>query len=301
MSGKTIQIYLPSGDPRGMRIAEITTRIVRCFEVPRSELNSFLKRAESQQVGVYFLLGESDTGVPSVYIGQTGLLSERLKQHHQRKDFWTRALAVVSLTNNWTQTHATYLEWLCIELARKADRYALENANEGSKPFTPEALEADCHEVFETVRFLTTTLGYPLFEVLRATRIETVADMDAAANQIAGQQTQESIVYQCSGKGCADAKGIYTSEGFVVFKGSKARKSAVPSLTTKAGFSKTLATLLQTNRLTETNDVFVFSEDVLFPSPSSASGLVMGRSSNGWIDWIASDGRTLDSIERKSV
>lgn len=26
---KTIQIYLPAGDPRGIRVAEITTRIVR--------------------------------------------------------------------------------------------------------------------------------------------------------------------------------------------------------------------------------------------------------------------------------
>lgn len=31
---QTIQIFLPSGDPRGMRVAEITTRIVRVIEVP---------------------------------------------------------------------------------------------------------------------------------------------------------------------------------------------------------------------------------------------------------------------------
>ena len=33
---KTIQIYLPGGDPRGIRVAEITTRIVQVIEVPRS-------------------------------------------------------------------------------------------------------------------------------------------------------------------------------------------------------------------------------------------------------------------------
>lgn len=32
---KTIQIFLPGGDPRGIRIAEITTRIVQVIEVPR--------------------------------------------------------------------------------------------------------------------------------------------------------------------------------------------------------------------------------------------------------------------------
>lgn len=32
---QTIQIFLPSGDPQGIRVAEITTRIVRVIEVPR--------------------------------------------------------------------------------------------------------------------------------------------------------------------------------------------------------------------------------------------------------------------------
>lgn len=49
---QTIQIYLPAGDPRGMRVAEITTRIVRVIEVPRSQLADFLKMPEAQQVGV---------------------------------------------------------------------------------------------------------------------------------------------------------------------------------------------------------------------------------------------------------
>ena len=56
---QTIQIFLPAGDPRGMRVAEITTRIVRVIEVPRSELGEFLKTPEAQQVGVYFLMRPS--------------------------------------------------------------------------------------------------------------------------------------------------------------------------------------------------------------------------------------------------
>ena len=44
---QTIQIYLPKGDPRGLRIAEITTRIVRVLEIPRSQLNDFLEMPEA--------------------------------------------------------------------------------------------------------------------------------------------------------------------------------------------------------------------------------------------------------------
>jgi len=55
---QTIQIFLPAGDPRGMRVAEITTRIVRVIEIPRSQLTDFTKTPEAQQVGIYFLMGE---------------------------------------------------------------------------------------------------------------------------------------------------------------------------------------------------------------------------------------------------
>lgn len=35
---QTIQFFLPQGEPRGIRIAEITTRIVQAVLVPRSKL-----------------------------------------------------------------------------------------------------------------------------------------------------------------------------------------------------------------------------------------------------------------------
>jgi hypothetical protein len=49
---KTIQIFLPSGEPHGIRIAEITTRIVQVIEVPRSLLADFLAMEQSSQVGL---------------------------------------------------------------------------------------------------------------------------------------------------------------------------------------------------------------------------------------------------------
>jgi hypothetical protein len=40
---------------------------------------------------------------------------------------------------------------------------------------------------------------------------------------------------------------------------------------------------------------------VLFRSPSGASDVVLGRSSNGWIEWRDSAGRTLDELKRQKV
>jgi len=93
---KTIQIFLPGGDPRGIRVAEMTTRIVQVIEVPRSLLADFLAMPESGQVALYFLFGESEDGTdPRVYIGQTGDLRARLTSHNKEKDFWERAVVLI--------------------------------------------------------------------------------------------------------------------------------------------------------------------------------------------------------------
>ena len=216
---KTIQIFLPGGDPRGIRIAEITTRIVQVIEVPRSLLQDFLKMDESDQVSLYFLFGDAGDGSePRVYIGQTGDLRARLVSHNQKKDFWERALVLISRTNSLTQTHGLYLEWHSLQAARKAGRYADENGNAGTKPHTPAPLQADCHEIFETGRTLLATLGYPVFE--------------SVASPVAGTKTAakgEDEVFFLKSSG-VDGRGLYTPEGFVVLKGSTGRKANQPSI-----------------------------------------------------------------------
>ncbi len=59
-SGKTIQIYLPDGNPRGVKIAEITSRTVQAILIPRPKLEDAVKRSELEGVGVYLLFGPAD-------------------------------------------------------------------------------------------------------------------------------------------------------------------------------------------------------------------------------------------------
>jgi hypothetical protein len=285
---QTIQIFLPSGDPRGMRVAEITTRIVRVIEVPRSQLADFLKMPEAQQVGVYFLMGElSEAGLPRTYIGQSGSVGKRLEQHHQNKDFWNRAFVVISLTNSLTQTHALFLEWLAIAEATKAGRYGLENGNTGSQPYTPAPLQADCHEIHETAATLLATLGQPIFEPLTSA------------------PTAKGIVelFYCKGSG-ADGVGEYTTEGFVVHKGSKGRAEIVPSIQ-GTSHERMRSQLITEGVLTENagsaGSLLVFTRDHLFSSPSTAAMAVMGRSANGWVEWKTASGKTLDEVKRQGV
>lgn len=271
-----------------MRVAEITTRIVRVIEVPRSQLADFLKMPEAQQVGVYFLMGElSEAGLPRSYIGQSGNVGKRLEQHHQNKDFWNRAFVVISLTNSLTQTHALFLEWLAIAEATKAGRYGLENGNTGSQPYTPAPLQADCHEIHETAATLLATLGQPIFEPLT------------------NPPTAKGIVelFYCKGSG-ADGVGEYTTEGFVVHKGSKGRAEIVPSIQ-GTSHERMRSQLITEGVLTENagsaGSLLVFTRDHLFSSPSTAAMAVMGRSANGWVEWKTASGKTLDEVKRQSA
>ena len=281
---QTIQIFLPAGDPRGMRVAEITTRIVRVIEVPRSQLADFLKTPEAQQVGVYFLMGKlSEAGLPRAYIGQSGNVGNRLVQHNQGKDFWNRALVVISLTNSMTQTHALFLEWLAIAEATKAGRYSLENGNTGSQPYTPAPLQADCHEIHETAATLLATLGQPIFEPL--------------TNALTPKG--EAELFYCKGSG-ADGVGEYTTEGFVVLKGSRGRLENVASIQGKAN-ERFREKLLVEGILATNGGGVVLTRDYLFSSPSMAAVALQGRSANGWMEWKDTKGRTRDEVKRQSI
>lgn len=281
---KTIQIFLPGGDPRGIRIAEITTRIVQAIEVPRSLLQEFFKMPESEKVGLYYLIGGSETDKPTVYVGQTGEIGKRLHQHNAdpKKEFWERVVVLISRTDSLTQTHTLFLEWVSLQEMRSAGRYLDENGNTGSRPHTPAPLEAECLEIFESGNILLATLGYPLFNPL-VVRGES--------------QSETAVRYLCRGSG-ADGTGVFTSEGFVVLEGSRGRRNNVDSMAGTAT-ARTRERLMRTDVIRIEGDEIVFEKDHLFASPSAAAISLMGRSASGWQEWKNEAGQTLDEVVRK--
>lgn len=276
---KTIQIFLPDGEPRGIRIAEITTRIVQAIQVPRTHLERAMRdRKEFDYVGAYFLFGQTDEAArPAVYIGQTEDLRARLKKHHADREFWTSAVIIVSKTGSFTLAHLRYLEWLSIKKATEAGRYSLENGNSGSKPFTTEPMEADVLDAWETAGVLLATLGFPVFE------------------PPAGLQTSAADTYFCQG---ADVKasGRLVEDGFVVLSGSTARPQSAAAA--QQFVANKRQSLLGSGVLVPDGLVLRFTQDYVFDTPSGAATLVLGRNANGWQEWKRSDGRTLHDVER---
>ncbi|MDH6199088.1 hypothetical protein M2272_005755 [Mycobacterium frederiksbergense] len=286
---QTIQIYLPSGDPAGLRVANLTTRTVRVFEVPRSLLAQFLQRAEATQVGVYYLFGSKDDETPQCYIGQSGNVGARLQQHTTSKDFWTRAMVAVSLTNEWTSTHAAYLEWLSLARAKTAGRYTLVNGNQASNPFTPEPLEADCQEFIETIAVLLATLGAPVLEAVKPSPAVAPDSLDT-------ENTPEELFFRDVG---CEATGYQTSEGLLVLAGSRGRSVLRPSApTTMAGQRDNLEA---EGVIKVEGDELVFLKDHLFTSPSAAGSLLVGGTNNGRTSWHNAKGQSINVLEQLSL
>jgi hypothetical protein len=276
---QTIQFFLPQGEPRGVRIADITTRIVQAVLVPRSKLTEAAKRDELKSVGVYFLFGEpEDAAKPVVYIGEAEECYKRFMQHNANKDFWHTAVAIVSKTGNFTKAHAKYLEWYCINRAKEIGRFALANGNEGGEPFVTEPMLADLMDAFDTLNILTSALGFPLFEP----RPEATGE----------------DVFVLTGKDC-EGQGQLVEDGFTVFAGSKARKDIVPSA--EKWLRARRQELLASGILAEDGPQIVFKQDHTFKTPTGAAVLLLGRPANGWKEWKSKFGGTLDEVKRQQA
>ncbi len=287
---QTIQIDLPAGDPAGIRVANLTTRTVRVFDVPRSLLAQFLERSEAGQVGVYYLFGSNEDDTPQCYVGQSGNVGVRLQQHTTSKDFWTRAMVAVSLTNEWTSTHAAFLEWLSLNRAKAAGRYTVVNGNNASNPFTPEPLEADCQEFIETIAVLLATLGAPVLEAVKPSMVMLSADSSDSA------ESPEELFFNESG---CDAKAYQTSEGLLVLAGSRGRSALRPSAPPRLAGQRD--SLLAEGVIKLEGPSLLFLKDHLFTSPSAAGGLLVGGTNNGRTSWRNAAGQSISDLEQLAL
>lgn len=280
---QTIQVFLPSGDPRGLRLASVPTRTVQVFEVPRNLVPEFLRRPESSQVAVYYLVGTDDQDNALAYVGQTGDIPKRLKIHADTKPFWNRVFVAVSLTNEWSQTHIAFLEWESIRQAKAAQRMALENGNAGSRPHTPEPLLADCEEYLTTIKLLLSTLSFPLLEPIK--RGNTQDDTDGVKVVLAG-------------RGC-QASGVYSTDGLLVLAGAVGRfMEPQPGSSYVAGHANKVRELAVEGVLVINDDGTTrFLRDHLFKTPSGAATTIYSSTANGRVEWRDHAGRTIADIE----
>jgi hypothetical protein len=272
----SIKIFLPGGDPDGLRTIEKSNWSGSGLVVPRSLFGEAKQRKELARTGVYVLVGPpEESGLPRIYVGEGDPIRPRLEQHVAKKDFWTTCIAFTSKDENLNKAHVQYLEAWLIALATRAKRCVLDNGNAPQLPSLSEADAADAGGFLAEMMLCFPVLGVGVFST-------------ATVEQKVGEELSlkaKSI----------EARGMETPQGFVIRSGSRAIKAEVPSCHV---YLKELRTALVENGVLKTSgDGYAFTQDYLFSSPSTAAGVMLVRSANGRIEWKAKNGRTLKAFQ----
>jgi len=279
----TIRIIVADGDPDGLKIVERGNWNGKALMFPRTLYSQIRNREEFKSPGVYLLIGKDiNEDVDTLYIGEGDPVGPRLEQHNHTIDFWTKAVFFVSSTRKLNKAHVQYLEAQLIKIARAANRIPLKNRNNPSEPTLDEAEYAD--------------IGIFLHHLLELLPVLGIQAFDQIPNQPPNGTDQ---LLTCKGRGVS-AKGYDTTQGFIVQTGSYAAGDEIPLLQTRyPHVSKLRANLLENGILLLEGNKMRFTKNYPFNSPSLASAVILGRSSNGRTDWKDKNGRTLKQIQEE--
>jgi len=274
----SIRIFVPGGDPDGLRLVEKSNWTGVGVVFNRSNFKQVVGRPECERTGVYVLVGGSeDSALPTIYVGEGDPVKDRLTQHQQKKDFWDWAVYFVTKDNSLNKAHVQHLESRLHDLARSAKQCNLDNAVAPAPPTLSEAERADVESFLLDILSICPLLGLSVFEKAEGLHRGT-----------------DTLMLFISAKGVT-ASGYEDPRGFVVCKGSEFFTDETPS---SHAYLRTLRKdLVSKGVVSEERGRLRFNQDHVFTSPSTAAGVVLGRNSNGRETWKTEDGRTLKQVQ----
>jgi hypothetical protein len=282
MTSATIKLFLPRGDAKSLRTAEISNWTGKAVAAPRTELDELLAREELEKAGVYFLIGSDPlTNAARAYIGEAEVIRDRLKQH-KTKEFWVSAIVFVSKDENLTKAHVRYLESRLLTEAAQIGRFTLEQNQAGGSKL-PESDREDMEVFLARIRQLLPVLG---------------SDILAPITQATAKAQPGGVLF-CRIKG-AEARGQRTANGFVIFRGSTAVLEERPSAESYPYVIAQRNQLITDGTLIEKDGFLVFTKDAEFSSPSAAAVVIHGGSANGLTAWKTKDGKSLKQLDERA-
>ena len=275
--GKTIELFLVNGTAESIVTAELSNWNGKAIKIPRTEVSK-CSRDDLRGIGVYFLICRENDGIDSVYIGEAEIIQDRLRQHiadyqsEKEKYYWHTAVAFVGRDLN--KALIRFLEHRLVEIARESGSYSILTKNTYKNTILKESQIASMEEFIENVKVLMAALGYKVL--------------------VPAPQASDATTYLfCKGSG-ANAKGFISNGGFTVVKGSAVSTHTVPSMEVHAKSMHKLRNLMEEEKILADG---VFTKDYEFTSPSAASTVVLGRSSNGNVDWKTAEGIKLKDLQ----
>ena len=282
--GFSVKIFVPAGDPEGIRVIGKSNWSGQGIVFPRSLFTEVRRRRreELKRPGVYVLwdAGGSEQ-LPSAYVGEAAVLLPRLNSHmkSKSKDFWTHGVAFISKDQSLNKAHVQYLEARLMKLADEAKRCERVNANMPQMPALSDADKADAELYLADMLLCLPVVGVSFFKKPRG---------------IAEKSRKLSL----SSKGI-QAYGYEEPGGFVVLADSQAVKNELPSIHTN--LSDLRKALLNRGIFKDAGTTHRLVQNYPFTSPSNAAGVLLGRPSNGRNEWKDAEGRSLNEIQAAEV
>lgn len=262
--GKTIEMFLVDGTAEGIVTAELSNWNGKAIKLPRTEVAG-CTREDVSNVGVYFLFCEGDDGADAVYIGEAEDVLKRLRQHLQgyktgkETYYWTTA--VVFTGRDLNKALIRFLEDRLVGIAKECGRSSVLTQNTYATHLK-EAQIATMEEFIDNIKVLLSALGYRVLSPVPT--------------------PGESETYLYCTSASANGKGFVSPNGFTVLQGSCISDHTVASFKTRGkAYFKLRERLCSDGTVVDG----VFTRDYEFSAPSAASAVLLGRTSNGNIDW----------------
>lgn len=288
--GKKLTVYMIDGTEYGPRFSEIGNWVGKAIYSPRSSVNKIMSRPEFNNPGIYCLKGDptDEAFDEKIYIGEAENIRARLKQHlsDPNRDF-KELIFFVSKDELLTKTQIRYLESRLVLLALEAKTAEIENGNSPSLPTLHEADISDMEYFLEQMKLILPVMGFKF--LISSTVKQSTIEEKAAKKEIHEKYFIKTRTFKAS--------MIETDQGYIVSKGSEAKKSLSASCTET--YRNLRRKLIETKILIEDGDILVFAEDAVFNSPSAASNMVLGRNSNGFTEWVNKSGSTFKDVQEK--
>ena len=271
---KKLETIYHNGQPDGIRSIRRNLSTMTVYVIPRPLLAEAKTISGINRPGIYYLINENDDNkIAQIYVGQTrnGIL--RLDDHNRSKDFWNKAIMFLADNKTFSLDMISGLEKFAIIKAQESKRYKVENTVV-PKYEIDEYDMASVEEIYDEIQFIMGTQGYKMDSVKSST---------------------SSDIFHTTRNGIS-ALGIYDGEKFQVLEGSQININKPVHL---ARYNKQRAELLASGEISQVDGKYFLNITIEFNTPSGASDFVLGGSTNGWVEWKNSEGKTLNEIFRK--
>ena len=271
---KKLETIYHNGQPDGIRSIRRNLSTMTVYVIPRPLLAEAKTISGINRPGIYYLINENDDNkIAQIYVGQTrnGIL--RLDDHNRSKDFWNKAIMFLADNKTFSLDMICGLEKFAIIKAQESKRYKVENTVV-PKYEIDEYDMASVEEIYDEIQFIMGTQGYKMDNVKSST---------------------SSDIFHTTRNGIS-ALGIYDGEKFQVLEGSQININKPLHL---ARYNKQRAELLASGEISQVDGKYFLNITIEFNTPSGASDFVLGGSTNGWVEWKNSEGKTLNEIFRK--